>query len=103
MTDLEFERVDCDLCGATAATLVTESSDHEHGVPGVFKVVRCPNCGLHYLNPRPSPRAIGQCYPNHYYAYSSARDASTLNLKARIKRTIRSNQILSNLHCCPVK
>jgi 2-polyprenyl-3-methyl-5-hydroxy-6-metoxy-1,4-benzoquinol methylase len=96
---MELETVGCDLCGETDTTLITHSTDHEHGVTGAFKVVRCPTCGLHYLNPRPSPRAIGQCYPNHYYAYTTTAShvTSASNLKARIKHTIRSNQVLSTV------
>lgn len=96
MTDLELEDVGCDLCGGTDTTFIAHSYDHEHGVSGAFNVVRCNACGLHYLNPRPSPRAIGQCYPNNYYAYTaSTRKTFTPGLKDRIKRAIRTSQTLS--------
>jgi SAM-dependent methyltransferase len=29
-------------------------------------VVRCSNCGLAYLRPRPTPEAAGRCYPESY-------------------------------------
>lgn len=98
MSGLKLQTVGCDLCGASQVSLVTHSTDHEHGVDGVFSVVRCDGCGLHYLNPRPAPEAIGQCYPGDYYAYSGGRVQSVgPGLKIRIKQLIRANRSLSTL------
>lgn len=36
------------------------------GTPGVFTVVRCSACNLHYVNPRPTVEEIGQHYPPDY-------------------------------------
>ena len=96
MSGLKLETVGCDLCGESQASLVTHTTDHEHGVDGVFNVVRCDGCGLHYLNPRPAPEAIGQCYPGDYYAYSGGRAQSGgPGMKTRVKRLIRANRSLS--------
>ncbi|HSJ56543.1 MAG TPA: class I SAM-dependent methyltransferase, partial [Anaerolineae bacterium] len=43
--------------------------DRLHGQPGHFRVVRCRRCGLIYLNPRPTPSAIGRYYPDDYRPY----------------------------------
>ena len=97
---LTMETVACDLCaaGPESNVLLTESSDHVHGVSGHFKVVRCKQCNLHYLNPRPTVEAIGQCYPSDYYAYSAvAESAPPVTFKNRIRRTIRANFFLSSL------
>lgn len=95
---MELENTSCDSCGESQASLVTESRDHEHGVEGVFNVVRCDGCGLHYLNPRPTPAVIGQCYPGNYYAYSGESGKQNgPNLKGRLKKLIRSHQSLSAL------
>lgn len=95
---MELENTSCDSCGESQASLVTESRDHEHGVEGVFNVVRCDGCGLHYLNPRPTPDAIGQCYPGDYYAYSGGSvDPVGPNLKGRLKKLIRRHRPLSAL------
>ena len=36
------------------------------GDPTCFTVVRCLDCGLAYLRPRPTPEAAGRCYPDSY-------------------------------------
>lgn len=96
MTNLKLESVCCDLCGKTAETLVTHSTDHEHGISGVYNVVRCNHCGLHYLNPRPSPESISQCYPGHYYAYSGITGSKEPpRIKQRIKTAVRASPLLS--------
>jgi SAM-dependent methyltransferase len=38
-----------------------------------FTIMRCEDCSLMYLNPRPSPEEIGKFYPTQYYAPSSPR------------------------------
>ncbi len=42
------------------------ATDFRYGLDGEFPVVRCRGCGLVYLNPRPSPSALGRYYPAHY-------------------------------------
>lgn len=93
---LEIETVACDLCGSSATIPVTPTSDHAHGVEGVFQVVRCTACGLHFLNPRPTPEHIGACYPGNYYAYSAPlRAVPSRTPRRRLKRLIRSSRLLS--------
>lgn len=104
--NLVLQTVACDLCGGSAATLVTQTRDHEHDVPGVFNVVRCDGCGLHYLNPRPDPQSIAGCYPNDYYAYAAATLAPQRPTpKQRLKRLIRSSRLLSSgaRHIAPLR
>lgn len=47
----ELESVPCDLCGATQAPRV-------YLRPDGLQVVLCAECGLCYLNPRPSPELV---------------------------------------------
>lgn len=96
MNGLHLQTVACDLCGASGSSAVTDTRDHEHGVDGVFNVVRCVECGLHYLNPRPTPDAIGRCYPGDYYAFAGGAVAPvSASLKGRLKRLIRRHRPLS--------
>lgn len=98
MTDMQLQTIGCDLCGEGHSFTVTATRDHEHGVDGVFNVVRCEGCGLHYLNPRPTPDAIGQCYPGDYYAYSGGSHVTFgPDLKGRLKKLIRRHRLLSGL------
>jgi hypothetical protein len=43
--------------------------DHEYrSVDIEFTVVRCRECGLVYLKPRPDGRELGRIYPKSYYS-----------------------------------
>lgn len=46
--------------------------DEWYGRPGTFPTVRCRECGLIYLNPRPGRHEIGQYYPDEYAPYFRA-------------------------------
>jgi hypothetical protein len=70
-TTFRMEEVACELCGADNATPVITTRDYWHGVAGRFTFVRCNDCGLIYLNPRPTEDTIGHAYPAEYYSYSA--------------------------------
>jgi SAM-dependent methyltransferase len=55
------------LCeGARSSTFVRARDRLTPGDPTCFTVVRCLDCGLAYLRPRPTPEAAGRCYPDSY-------------------------------------
>ncbi|MBT9566878.1 MAG: class I SAM-dependent methyltransferase [Thiobacillus sp.] len=77
---------------------VASTKDHAHGVEGMFQVVRCTVCGLHYLNPRPTPEHIGSCYPGDYYAYTApSRSVPSPTARRRLKRLVRRSRLLSSV------
>ncbi len=59
--------VKCDFCGADNAALVFQALDTNYHFEGIFNVVRCRQCGLVYLNPRPDENEIGLYYPEIDY------------------------------------
>lgn len=59
----DLERVPCDLCGSDRPILVFNRPDLMH-------VVRCAECGLMYLDPRPSPATIEGWYSRDYFCGS---------------------------------
>jgi 2-polyprenyl-3-methyl-5-hydroxy-6-metoxy-1,4-benzoquinol methylase len=63
---VEIEYVACALCGGDDAGAVMRGSDVRRRVPGRFTIVRCGDCGLAYVSPRPTPRAIARYYPADY-------------------------------------
>lgn len=68
---LEMEQVErCNLCGAQDEEFLFLRGDLALGLPGEFRVVRCRQCGLIYLNPRPTVRAIGYYYPAAYACFN---------------------------------
>jgi len=62
----------CDLCGESKFTFLFEGYDRKHGVPGLFNVYKCDNCGLVFINPQPNQEEITRYYPKDEY-YSLQR------------------------------
>ena len=93
-----METVSCNLCGSSRHKLHWAGRDWAYGFPGQFSMVCCSECGLVYLNPRPSPDEIGTYYPDDYEPY--VRTAGTtpsswslliqrLKLRSRLKTVTR--------------
>ena len=92
-----LETVACDLCGEKRSEVVVRQRDLLHHVtPDEFSVVKCVNCGLLYLNPRPTPAEIGRYYPEQYYAGVKPKMRAGIEQLAKrfsgtIKRWIRED------------
>lgn len=69
-----MEETICNLCGANDTELVYEVKDRLMRLPGTFSLVRCQQCGLVYLNPRPTMKEIGHYYPEEYGPYKVTRE-----------------------------
>ena len=65
--EVEFAR--CALCNSDNTKKLFEGKDFLHSLPGRFRVVQCKNCGLVYVNPRPSQEKIKPFYPKEYSAH----------------------------------
>jgi 2-polyprenyl-3-methyl-5-hydroxy-6-metoxy-1,4-benzoquinol methylase len=72
---MNLEHVCCDLCRADDPEplyQVPECTGHFPGV--VFPLVRCRNCGLVYVDPRPTAGELPRFYPAEtYYAFQDPR------------------------------
>ncbi|HEY9677439.1 MAG TPA: class I SAM-dependent methyltransferase [Drouetiella sp.] len=70
-TGIKKVEVACNNCGSTQCDFVTTGREHEYTntTDDDFTVVKCRNCSLHYLNPRPDVSELGTIYPPQYYAY----------------------------------
>lgn len=68
--DERNEIVPCAACGSDRHRNVLTARDLKHGVPGVFTLVRCRECGLVFLNPRLKREFIGEYYPAVYEPFS---------------------------------
>ena len=90
----EFEQVACDLCGEAETRPFRITRDHLQGGTRPLSFVQCKQCGLIYLNPRPTRTQIGAYYPDlAYHAFESAhgwKDA----LQTRVRRR-EAQQLLS--------
>ncbi|MBI5871154.1 MAG: class I SAM-dependent methyltransferase [Actinobacteria bacterium] len=57
----------CDLCGGNHFDLLFTGHDRLFGIEGEFPLVRCQDCGLVFVNPRPSFEEMGRFYPQDDY------------------------------------
>lgn len=63
---MEWEEVDCPLCGSDAWNPFLEAPDPNQEEGLRFLVVQCQRCELCFTNPRPSPRFLGHYYRSDY-------------------------------------
>jgi SAM-dependent methyltransferase len=62
-----LEHVDCNLCGSDRQNLAYEIPDEVYFPDEWFSVVECDDCGLGFVNPRPSAEGIARHYPKSFY------------------------------------
>lgn len=62
-----METVNCNLCGSREQRAVYSMPDPLYHGDESFTVVECANCGLGFVNPRPTPEAIQRYYPTDFY------------------------------------
>lgn len=80
----QLEYTNCDLCGENRTNLFLEAESEVNKEK--FRIVRCDNCGLIYLNPRPVKEIIGRYYPvESYYSYQDFTDKK-LNYREWLKQ-----------------
>lgn len=65
-----MEEVNCLICGCKRRSVVYKGKDRLLELPGEFLLVRCANCGLVYLSPRPTLKEIDRYYPLEYEPYA---------------------------------
>lgn len=66
----------CQLCEASGLLLYSSVRDRIFDAPGVWGFLRCPNCGLVWLNPQPISQDIDKIYCNystHEFSRGKAR------------------------------
>jgi SAM-dependent methyltransferase len=102
------EKVICDLCGADAPIHLFNRKDRFSGRE--FEFVNCSNCGLIYLQSRPTQEELANYYPSDYEAYYLIDEDSSgshqwhlqraLNLQLDfVEQTISSKGNLLDIGC----
>jgi SAM-dependent methyltransferase len=67
---IPLEPVRCNCCGGNRSAPFAAGRDYEYDTSDTWvTAVRCLDCGLVYLNPRPAAAALPTIYPDNYYAY----------------------------------
>lgn len=62
-----MERVNCNLCGSSRYRKVYSKPDVNYYPDEFFQVVECEDCGLGYVNPRPTIQEISKYYPVDFF------------------------------------
>ncbi len=86
-----MELVFCDLCHSNQSDVMVKQGDLLLEVSrDQFTIVKCRNCGLVYLNPRPSNDLLGSYYPTDYYppVQAKSRPKFLKRLSSRLKQWV---------------
>lgn len=81
----------CPICESTESELMFRCVDRMNHLPGLFANVRCGNCGLVRLSPRPTAENLAFYYPDDdYYSYSqvSSLPEGSGSLKEEIRNSV---------------
>jgi len=84
---VSFELSQCPLCEGKKHQQIHMVPDRHYGIPGQYRVVRCSDCSLVFLNPMYSAEELSLLYPKDYYAYQDNVKRSAW--KDTIKRVLR--------------
>jgi SAM-dependent methyltransferase len=66
---MSVELNQCPLCGGENQDQIYVARDRHYGIPGLYRIVRCAECSLVFLNPMYSDDELSALYPMDYYAY----------------------------------
>jgi SAM-dependent methyltransferase len=87
---LALEYVRCCVCETDAATPVSVGEDFEYRTSqDTFVMMRCEECGLVYLNPRPAASEFARIYPSNYHAFDFSPERYGFVYKVRRKLEAR--------------
>jgi SAM-dependent methyltransferase len=84
---MSFELKNCPLCDSESHEEVYHARDRHYGIPGVYRIVRCTDCSLVFLNPMYSDQELSRFYPTDYYAYQD--NFQLVRWKEITKRVLR--------------
>ncbi len=100
MNKILLEHIDCDFCRCKKyKTRYRKPDNWLWGTQYEFPVVECVNCGLVYLNPRPTQESMTNFYPKDYH-----EDRNTESFRLRYQRQIEylpklDSQIILDIGC----
>jgi SAM-dependent methyltransferase len=84
----------CCLCGVEDGMPVAVGEDFEyHTSRDAFVAMRCGECGLVYLNPRPADSELDRIYPGSYHAFQF--NAENFGLAHRVRSRLEARRLLS--------
>ncbi len=69
---MSVELKQCPLCESEKFEPAYFAKDRHYGISGMYRIVRCQECSLMFLNPMYSDRELSALYPEDYYAYQDS-------------------------------
>ncbi len=91
---LELVNVNCCVCDSDDAVVAGIGEDFEYRTsPDVFVARQCNECGLVYLNPRPSVAEFDRIYPPSYHAFDFSEKDFGFVFKVRSR--LEANRLLA--------
>lgn len=92
-SSLSLEHVCCCVCGHNDAEPVAVGKDFEYKTSDdSFLAVKCRECGLVYLNPRPSELEFTRIYPDNYHAFAFSE--SSFGFVYKVRRRLEAKRLL---------
>lgn len=91
---LKLTHVKCCVCERDEAKPVGVGGDFEYRTSAdIFVAMQCENCGLVYLNPRPSIEEFETIYPENYHAFDFSE--ADFGIIYKIRSRLEANRVLS--------
>lgn len=82
-----MQYIPCNLCSSQKTEMLYTAHDRLYKTTSkTFSIVRCTQCGLVYMNPRPEITELGAFYPNEYKPHKKEAPHSSYHLPASPKR-----------------
>lgn len=106
-SDIKKVHVKCNSCNSEDTEFVTSGSEHEYDntTDDIFCMVKCKQCGLYYLNPRPDVCELKTIYPDNYYAYNlqavNQEVENRNSLLFRARKFVYLKKLIDCLKLCP--
>lgn len=96
-----MEYVPCNLCGADNPETLYEMPDVHYHPDECFTVVVCRECGLGYLNPRPSMAEMDRYYPAEFFNYfdDSHRERYEREAQYVLRHSGKSSGMILDVGC----
>ncbi len=91
---LELVNVNCCVCDSDDAKVVGIGEDFEYRTSNdVFAAMQCNECGLVYLNPRPSVAEFERIYPPSYHAFDFSE--ADFGFVYKVRSRLEANRLLA--------
>lgn len=89
-----MNHINCDICGADEPTPLCSAACPDSPAGDVFTAVKCGNCGLVYVTPRPEKEELSAFYRDDYYGGGADKKAGPAALALAFFCFLRKNRVL---------